>query len=189
MEYLCSAAYPTEHGATNSLHIQLGCIDLGCRLQIIQPRLRVFFPGLAAGISGILCQFLQHLRASGLYPTFFNTDKDTSEICQTRPNTVIQLCYWHARRAIRPRQRRLIQNEYRPSEAQTSLCTLGRMEPKDIQEKNTVVNIFSNHFNSHPFIPDQNGTCRSAQQIHRDCARETYSWYRSRNYFHLWAYL
>ena len=52
-----------------------------------------------------------------------------------------------------------------------------------------MVNIFSNHFNSHPFIPDENGTCRSAQQIHRDCARETYSWCRSRNYFRLWAYL
>src|ERR1700684_1581044 len=62
------------------------------------------------------------------------------------------------------------------------------MEPKDSLENKTVLNVFSNHFNSHPFVPDQNGTCRSAQQIHRDCAREMYSWCRSRNYFRLWAY-
>ncbi|KAK9234141.1 hypothetical protein V1525DRAFT_414034 [Lipomyces kononenkoae] len=38
---------------------------------------------------------------------------------------------------------------------------------------------FSRHFNYHPFIPDQNGTYRSAMDIHRHCASEIYHWCRS----------
>jgi hypothetical protein len=40
------------------------------------------------------------------------------------------------------------------------------METKDTGENKTVINIFSNHFNAHPLIPDNNGTYRSAQHIH-----------------------
>jgi hypothetical protein len=40
------------------------------------------------------------------------------------------------------------------------------METKDNDERGTVVNIFSNHFNAHALIPDNNG----------DCAREMYPW-------------
>jgi hypothetical protein len=181
--------------------------------------------------SSVLCQFLQPLRLSGLNPTFFGTDKDMAEIFavrQTWPNVTVQLCYWHARRAIRTKlaasQKKATQNEYRPDEAQMlipelEICwgsmpirrpdgqhryggcscpsrpqfsnfpTTGRMETKDTGENETVINIFSNHFNAHPLIPDNNGTYRSAHHIHRDCAREMYSWCRSRNYFRLWAYL
>ena len=202
-----------------------------CFVEIVENNNKGERRAIPGAISGILCQFLQHLRALGLDPTFFGTDKDTSEIFAVRqiwPNTVIQLCYWHARRAIRTKlassKKTNTQNEYKPSEAQSvipdlEVCwgsmpirrpdgqhryggcscpsrpdfadfpTLGRMEPKDSLENKTVLNVFSNHFNSHPFVPDQNGTCRSAQQIHRDCAREMYSWCRSRNYFRLWAYL
>jgi hypothetical protein len=55
-------------------------------------------------IIDILGQFLRPLQASGLDPTFLGTDKDMSEIFAIRqvwPNATIQLCYWHARRAIR----------------------------------------------------------------------------------------
>jgi len=60
---------------------------------------------------------------------------------------------------------------------------------KDKQEKEAVLTMFSTHFNVHPLIPDQNGTYRTAQQIHNDSAREMYSWCRSRDYFRLWAYM
>jgi hypothetical protein len=46
---------------------------------------------------------------------------------------------------------------------------------KDKQEKEAVLTMFSTHFNVHPLIPDQNGTYRTAQQIHKDSAREMYS--------------
>lgn len=49
--------------------------------------------------------------------------------------------------------------------------------------------MFSRHFNMHSMIPDQNGTYRSDNQIYLDCINETYIWYRTRNYFRLWAYL
>ena len=49
--------------------------------------------------------------------------------------------------------------------------------------------MFSRHFNMHSMIPDQNGTFRSAEQIHFDCINELYAWCHARNYFRLWTYL
>jgi hypothetical protein len=65
----------------------------------------------------------------------------------------------------------------------------GRVETSRSEEQETVLEIFSWHFNSHPLIPDHSGTYRSAEQIHRDSAKEMYFWCRSRGYVHLWAYL
>jgi hypothetical protein len=202
-----------------------------CFVDIVENNKKNERRAMPGAISSVLCQFLQNLRASDLDPTFFGTDKDTSEIFAVRqiwPNAIIQLCYWHVRRAIRTKlasaQKTNSQNEYRPGEAQLEIpdleicwgsmpirrpdgqhryggCScplrpdfadfpaLGRTEAKETYEKETVINMFSNHYNSHPFIPDRNGTSRSAQQIYQDCAREMYSWCRSRNYFRLWAYL
>ena len=199
-----------------------------CFMEVVENDNKGEHRAMPGATGGILCHFLQELRDLGLDPTL---DKDTSEIFavrQTWPNTVIQLCYWHARRAIRMKlalaKKTDTQNEYRPGEAQlvipdlevcweskpirrphgqhwlggcscpsrsnfTDFPALGRMEVRDSGEKDTVIDMFSKHFNSHPLIPDQNGTYRSGQQIHRDCAREIYSWCRSRNYFRLWAYL
>ena len=65
-----------------------------------------------AGVSGsnagdqrdLLNQFLWLLRESGFRPTFYGVDKDAAEISavrQTWPETSIQLCYWHSKRALR----------------------------------------------------------------------------------------
>jgi hypothetical protein len=179
--------------------------------------------------TAILDQFLRPLQDSGFDPTFFGTDKDFSEIAAIRqvwPNARIQLCYWHARRAIRVRltssRRSNTQGEYKPLEAQMVIpdleicwgsmptnrpdgdhrycrCTCpsrsedivlqGRIETVSGNEQELVLSIFSRHYNSHPLIPDQNGTYRSAEHIHRSCVSEIYYWCRSRNYFRLWAYL
>src|SRR6516164_4784086 len=73
----------------------------------------------------LLDQFLRPLRKAGFNPTFFGTDKDFSEISAIRqvcPEATIQLCYWHARRAIRQKltasHKTNTQAEYRPLEAQ-----------------------------------------------------------------------
>jgi len=179
--------------------------------------------------TAILDQFLRPLQASGCNPTFFGSDKDFSEIEAIRqvwPNVTIQLCFWHARRAIRTKLTSSLQTktqaEYKPLEAQILIPDLeicwgsiptrrpngdhrygrcscpsrlvdivpqGRMETSRGDEQDTVLDIFSRHYNSHPLIPDQNGTYRSAEQIHRACATEMYYWCKSRNYFRLWAYL
>ena len=65
----------------------------------------------------------------------------------------------------------------------------GRTETSTTQEQETVLRIFSRHFNSHPLIPDANGSYRTGDAIHRESAGEIYRWCYSRNYFRLWAYL
>ena len=179
-------------------------------------------------IIGILSLFLRPLKDFGLNPTFFGTDKDPAEIFaigQIWPNTTIQLCCWHAERAVRTRlgtsKEINSQNEYRPLEAQSLVSDLelcwgslpirrpdgdhrygrcacpsrnvtvqakGRIETWKNDELDTVVEIFLRHFNMHSLIPDQNGTYRSSEGIHRACAAEMYHWCRPRNYFRLWAY-
>ena len=55
-------------------------------------------------LTNILQQFLSRIRQAGFSPTFFGTDKDQSEINAVQhvwPRTTLQLCYWHAKRAIR----------------------------------------------------------------------------------------
>ncbi|PVH96191.1 hypothetical protein DM02DRAFT_688395 [Periconia macrospinosa] len=179
--------------------------------------------------TSLLEQFLRPLCAAGFNPIFFGTDKDLSEIAAIRqiwPETTIQLCYWHARRAIRMKfasSRKInTQDAYKPSEAQkaipdleicwgslptrrpdgnhrygrcdcqsrlTNITPQSRIEIASGDEQNTVLDIFSRHFSSHPLIPDQNGIYRSAERIYRDCAAEMYDWCRSKGYFRLWSYL
>ena len=64
----------------------------------------------------------------------------------------------------------------------------GRVETSSVEERETVLQTISRHFNAHSLIPDQNGTLRSPADIHRDCATEMYAWCKSRNYPRLWAY-
>ena len=151
--------------------------------------------------TALLDQFLRPLRDAGFNPTFFGTDKDLSEIAaigQVWPNTSIQLCYWHARRAIRTKltasRQTNTQGEYNPLDAQMLIpdleicwgsiptrrpngdhrygrCTCpsrlanpvlqGRMETASGEEQDIVLEMFSQHYNSHPLIPDQHATYRS----------------------------
>ncbi|KAH8656329.1 hypothetical protein BGZ61DRAFT_500287 [Ilyonectria robusta] len=153
--------------------------------------------------TGILEQFLRPLQTSGFDPTFFGTDKD---------RTTIQLCCWHARRAgdYKPEEAQAVIPDLEicwgsmptrrpngphrygrctcPSKS-TDIVSSGRVETSTSDEQDTVLEIFTRHYNSHPFIPDQNGTFRSAEEIHRLSASEMYYWCRKRNYFRLWAYL
>ncbi len=179
-------------------------------------------------LTHVLEQFLTPVKAAGFDPTFFGCDKDTSEIAaiqQVWPTTTIQLCFWHAKRAIQTKlkdsTKTNTQSHYSPSDAQNLIPDVeicwgsqpirrpngihrygecqcrsraerfdekGRLEPS-IEERQTVMKMFSRDYNMHPSIPDQNGTHRSAETIHRECANEMYTWCRARNYFRLWAYL
>ncbi len=177
----------------------------------------------------ILTQFLQPLKDAGYSPTFFGCDKDNSEISAIRnvwPDATVQLCYWHAKRAIKKKlsdaRKTVTQANYNPEKARSFVPTLeicwgsrptrrpdgdhrygrcqcqsskepiaelGRIETVDEAEKDTILFMFSRHFNMHSMIPNQNGTFRSAEQIHFDCINELYAWCRARNYFRLWTYL
>ena len=84
-------------------------------------------PSKAANSGAMTCmlqQFLPPLKMKGLNPSFFGCDKDRSEIVAIRhtwPNTTIQLCYLHAKRAVRNRLRdnkkTKSQSHYYPDEA------------------------------------------------------------------------
>lgn len=180
-------------------------------------------------ITYLLDQFLRPLKSSGFKSTFFGCDKNRSEIVaiqQVWPTTTIQLCFWHAKRAIRAKlkdsNKTNTQSHYFPGDAQKLIPNLetcwgslpirrldgthrygqcqcesrsakfdekGRMETSDVNERDTVLEIFCRHYNAHPLISDHNGTYRSPENIHRECITEMYSWCRARNYFRLWAYL
>ena len=200
-----------------------------CFTQVFQDNDRGVCRAEPGALTSLLEQFLRPLQSFGFNPTFFGTDKDSSEISAIRqvwPESTIQLCYWHARRAVRAKltssRQTNTQGAYNPAEAQAAIpdleicwasmpiprpngdhrygqCTCpsrsadilpnGRIETSTNDEQNTVLDIFSQHFNSHPLIPDQNGIYRSADRIYRDCAAEMYHWCRSKDYFRLWAYL
>ena len=60
-------------------------------------------PPPAETMTQIIHQSLRPLRQSGLFPSFVGCDKDKSElnaIQQVWPSAKVQLCYWHAKRAI-----------------------------------------------------------------------------------------
>ena len=65
----------------------------------------------------------------------------------------------------------------------------GRIETACGDEQNTVLEMMSRHYNSHPLIPNLRGTYQSSTDIHKFCATEMYFWCKSRGYFRLWAYL
>ncbi|KAI0996126.1 hypothetical protein K3495_g12055 [Podosphaera aphanis] len=79
----------------------------------------------------ILEKFLQPLKAVGFDPLFFGCDKDRAEISamkQVWPDTTVQLCYWHAKRAIRKKlsdpKKTATQWHYFPHEAKALVPAL-----------------------------------------------------------------
>ena len=79
----------------------------------------------------ILDQFLRPLLESGLTPSFVGCDKDKSEINavqQVWPSAKVQLCFWHAKRAIQAKLRDSSRTDplshYLPGEAQSLVPNL-----------------------------------------------------------------
>ena len=82
-------------------------------------------------LTAILDQFLRVLKSGRLDPAFFGVDKDFSEIAavkQVFPSAKVQLCFWHAKRAIRQKMRNAsktkTQAKYFPAEAQALIPSL-----------------------------------------------------------------
>ena len=74
----------------------------------------------------IFQQFLQPIKNANFNQTFFGSDKDKSEIAAIRkvwPNASIQLCYWHAKKAIQMKlkdnRKTKTQAHYHPGEAKS----------------------------------------------------------------------
>jgi hypothetical protein len=85
----------------------------------------------AGATTHLLDQFLRALKISGFDPAFFGCDKDRSEITaiqQVWPAATIQLCFWHAKRAIRSKlkdsNKTSSQTHYFPSDVQKLIPNL-----------------------------------------------------------------
>lgn len=81
--------------------------------------------------TAVLQDFLKSLAVADFDPKFFGTDKDFAQISAIQsvwPNTKVQLCYWHVRRALRQKltssRKTGNQNEYRPRDAQNLIPDL-----------------------------------------------------------------
>ena len=82
-------------------------------------------------LTGILDQLLRVLNSQVLDLAFFGVDKYFSQITavqQVFPDTKVQLCFWHAKRAIRQKlqdaSKTQIQAKHFPAKAQTLILSL-----------------------------------------------------------------
>ena len=99
----------------------------------------------------------------------------------------LEIC-WGSLPDLRPNSHRGDEECQCPSRS-VSFVDKGRLEPSTTAEQNTVVDLFTRHFNAHTAIPDRNGTRRSRETIYRECCSEMYQWCKQRGYIRLWAYL
>src|ERR1700759_2617040 len=102
-----------------------------CITQVFEDNDRGVRRAETGALTSLLEQFLRPLQSFGFNPTFFGTDKDSSEISAIRqvwPESTIQLCYWHARRAVRAKltssRQTNTQGAYNPAEAQAAIPDL-----------------------------------------------------------------
>lgn len=125
-------------------------------------------------------------------------DKDVAEINAVQviwPNAKIQICYWHARKAVK---KRLAQShatkEYNPKKAMDEFDFVEKtFTPALIQQtgpfcpaaiRNQILEIFSKHFNQHPLI-----SRRAATEIRRTAVREMYNMCKENQLPQVWAYM
>ena len=93
----------------------------------------------------------------------------------------MQICYWHARRAVKKRLGQSHKtNDYNPANACQVLDFVSAgftptLVPSPqfcpLEQRETLLEMFSRHYNSHPFIPSHAGTYLTAQEIYYASAR------------------
>lgn len=88
-------------------------------------------PAEAGAMTQVLVKFMEKIRFLGLEPSFVGCDKDKSEINAIQevwPSAKVQLCFWHAKRAIRAKlhdsTKTESQKHYFPSEAKKLVPSL-----------------------------------------------------------------
>ena len=143
---------------------------------------------------------------------YFFTDKDFSQINaaqSTWPNAKIQICLWHAKRALK---KKLSDNELKnfshhsllnshqqydfidtqwilSSISSTTTISLNNVTfcPKNLRSE--VLDLFVKHYHQHPLIPFSQNEFLSFQTIQKNAVKEMYLLCYKHNLIHLWAYL
>ena len=88
-------------------------------------------PAIPGSSTLILEQFLRPLKVAGFNPSFFGCDKDRAEISAIQrvwPNVRVQICFWHAKRAVRMKLQSSVRTSnlkyYQPQKAQMLVPTI-----------------------------------------------------------------
>ena len=143
---------------------------------------------------------------------YFLTDKDFSQINaaqSTWPDAKIQICLWHAKRALK---KKLSDNELKnfshhsllnshqqydfidtqwilSSISSTTTISLNNVTfcPKNLRSE--VLDLFVKHYHQHPLIPFSQNEFLSFQTIQKNAVKEMYLLCYKHNLIHLWAYL
>ncbi|KAL3698938.1 hypothetical protein R1sor_016960 [Riccia sorocarpa] len=140
----------------------------------------------------------------GLKPIFAVTDKDMGQIGGiegTFPNTYVQMCLWNAQRAVELRIQ-LLDSPIRPYDAAAahavhnfidetwipeSLLQRGHICPVD--NKKSVLGMFSRHYDMNPLVHRRDGFYLSADDLYKKACKEAYEWCKSKDLVHFWGYL
>ncbi|CAG8436323.1 3850_t:CDS:2, partial [Scutellospora calospora] len=154
----------------------------------------------------IILIFLNEIKLQGVTPEFVLTDKDFAQISGIRftwPNTKIQLCRWHVKKAI---DARLISNKFPqkitykhsngneyfsfidktfvlqlPAQKGTIFC------PEEL--RTSVWELMDKHLHLHPLIPISSNLVLTCSQIWEQAVKEIYFFCKNNSLPFLWIYL
>jgi len=155
--------------------------------------------GCKEGIrTSILQMFLTTFQNRGLQPVFFLTDKDFAQINAVRftwPHAKIQLCKWHAKRAITNRlsSNKATRFSFNPlSEIGKRFPFNGIQQathfcPKELRDR--VWTIMEKHLHQHPLIPTNEGDFLSKSNIYEASVQKMYTFCYANSLISLWQYL
>lgn len=144
---------------------------------------------------------LAKLRDAGIYPEFFHTDKDFSQINAARftwEGVKIQLCKWHIKKAIKTR---LASNKSTRNSQYNHLSEFGSRFPfnEDDQQQSrnfcpkelrpTVWQIMEKHLHQHPLIPTNSGQFLTSATIREEAIKDMYEFCKKHSLISLWQYL
>ncbi|KAL2641595.1 hypothetical protein R1flu_009182 [Riccia fluitans] len=137
---------------------------------------------------------LKGFEEKGLKSIFAVTDKDVGQIGgleETFPKTYVQMCLWHAQRAVELRIQ-LLDSPIHPYDAVEahaiddfinetwvpgSLLQRGHICPVEL--KKPVIGMFNRHYDLSPLVPDRDGQYGSSKLLCKRACMEAYEWCRN----------
>lgn len=146
-----------------------------------------------------LTHWFKQLKQRGLCPKFMFSDKDTAQIKASKlawPDTKIQLCLWHLKKAIvdrlkkREHGEKIAENTHNRNLLCSNSISLewtnsgasGTFCKKELHTE--IIEIVERHFHYHPSIPiHRNGSniTLTSEQIRGSCLQELYAFCRHQN--------
>jgi len=158
--------------------------------------------GVSGARTNIIARFLNEFKARGISPQFLLTDKDFAQISASQmvwPNTKVQLCHWHLRRAIEAKLKETKlpkRDNYEPYAARHQFSFIDvnfnpsntaykatRFCPKEHHE--SIWNLINKHLHQHPLIPPYATAC----EIRKKAVYEIYSYCKKNSLVWMWSYL